>query len=159
MKETTLDVLIYLFDNCVEEGYEITSDQETLRSQLVQSGFEEGQIAKAFQWLEGLTRDNGSVTDDGPSGRKAFRVFNASETKRLDAECRGFILFLEQSGILSADDRELVVDRVMALDNEEIDLGQLKWIILMVLLNQPGNGDEFTWKEDFVMDDIRLGLH
>jgi len=39
---------------------------------------------------------------------------------RLDTECRNFIIFLEQAGILSSTNRELVIDRLIALDNEDI---------------------------------------
>jgi Smg protein len=52
-----------------------------------------------------------------------------------------------------------VIDRVMALESDEINLPQLKWIILMVLLNQPGKEVDFDWMEDIVMDDAHGGLH
>ena len=35
MKESVLDVLIYLFDHYVEEEMEITPDQDVLKSQLI----------------------------------------------------------------------------------------------------------------------------
>jgi Smg protein len=79
--------------------------------------------------------------------------------EKLDVECRGFLLFLEQSDVLNAYDREVVIDRAMALEAEEIDLQQLKWVVLMVLLNQPGKEAAFTWMEDIVMDDVQSGLH
>ena len=68
-------------------------------------------------------------------------------------------MFLEQSGILDARDREFVVERVMALDTDEIDLQQLKWVVLMVLLNQPGKEAAYTWMEDMVMDDVNINIH
>ena len=52
-----------------------------------------------------------------------------------------------------------MIDRAMALEAEEIDLQQLKWVVLMVLLNQPGKEAAFTWMEDIVMDDTQSGLH
>ena len=55
--------------------------------------------------------------------------------------------------------RELVVDRVMALESEEIDLDQLKWVVLMVLFNQPGREEAYTWMEDFVFDEAPSVLH
>jgi Smg protein len=67
--------------------------------------------------------------------------------------------FLEQAGVLDGTSRELVVDRVLALENDEIDIGQLKWIILMVLFNPPGQEHAFVWMEDLVMDDLNRNLH
>ena len=52
--------------------------------------------------------------------------------------------------------RELVIDRVMALESEEIDLEQLKWLILLVLFNQPGQEAAFAWMEDLVFEN-KLG--
>jgi Smg protein len=47
----------------------------------------------------------------------------------------------------------------MALDIDGIDLRQLKWVILMVLFNQPGKEAAFAWMEDIVMDDVNAILH
>lgn len=159
IKETVLDVLMYLFDNYIEDDYEINADQEALRTELLQAGFRDGQVTKAFEWLEGLALQKELVRSERLVTNKAIRIFNDQELKKLDAECRGFILFLEQAGILDAHDRELVIDRVMALESDEIDLPQLKWIILMVLLNQPGKEVDFDWMEDIVMDEAHGGLH
>jgi Smg protein len=79
--------------------------------------------------------------------------------ERLDTECRGFILFLEQMGVLSPASRELAIDRAMALENEDFDLDQLKWVILMVLFNQPGEEAASAWVEDLVFDNITNCLH
>ena len=40
----------------------------------------------------------------------------------------------------------------MALEDEEIDLDQLKWVVLMVLFNQPGRESAYAWMEDLVID-------
>jgi Smg protein len=160
MKETVLDVLMYLFDNYIEEDIELNPDQESLKAQLKQAGFVDHQVDKAFNWLEGLTLlkedlETSSLTEDTPS----LRMFSDIEIKKLNVECRGFLLFLEQAGVLDANDREHVIDRVMALDADGIDLRQLKWVILMVLSNQPGKEAAFAWMEDIVMDDVNAILH
>ncbi len=160
MKETVLDVLMYLFDNYIEEDIELNPDQESLKVQLRQAGFVDHQVDKAFNWLEGLTPQEEeletlSSTEEIPS----LRIFSDVETEKLGVECRGFLLFLEQAGVLSANDREHVIDRVMALDIDGIDLRQLKWVILMVLFNQPGKEAAFAWMEDIVMDDVNAILH
>ena len=40
----------------------------------------------------------------------------------------------------------------MALGDDEIDLDQLKWVVLMVLFNQPGRESAYAWMEDMVID-------
>jgi Smg protein len=159
MKENVFDVLMFLFDNYLEDEYEINTDQDILKNKLVQAGFGNSEVNKAFDWLEGLTVRNDVAEEEKLSGSGVNRIFNEQEMGKLDTECRGFITFLEQADILDMHDRELVIDRVMALESEEIDLYQLKWVVLMVLLNQPGKEDAFSWMEGIVMDQVQAGLH
>ena len=159
MKESVFDVLMYLFDNYFEEYNEITTDQDSLKFELKRAGFGDGQVNKAFDWLEGLARQKDLISISELKGNKTIRIFNSKETDKLDSECRGFILFLEQTGVLDAFDREVVIDRLMALDTVEIDMQQLKWVVLMVLLNQPGKEAAYTWMEDILMDEPDPGLH
>ena len=49
----------------------------------------------------------------------------------------------------------MVIDRVMALEAEEIDLEQLKWVVLMVLFNQPGQEQAYDLLEDWVVSEKR----
>ena len=159
MKESVLDVLMYLFDNHVDDDHAMETDNESLRRELTQAGFDDLQVTSAFEWLEGLVVDKEVFRRECVVGTDTFRMFNAREMERLDADCRGFIMFLEQSGILDAADRELIVDRVMALPAEEIDLAQLKWIILMVLMNQRGREENPLWTEDLVMEHDHVVAH
>jgi len=158
MKESVLDVLIYLFDHYVEEELEITPDQEDLKTQLVQAGFGDRQVDKAIEWLEGLAAQKDNL-DTRALCSMSIRVFNDVENEKLDVECKGFLLFLEQSGVLDSEDRELVIDRVMALETDLIELQQLKWVVLMVLFNRPGKEAAFVWMEDIVMDELSAVVH
>ena len=60
--------------------------------------------------------------------------------------------FLEQLKILDAESREHVIDRVMALDSKEINIEQLKWVVLMVLFNMPGKEEKFYLLEELVFE-------
>ena len=159
MKETVLDVLMYIFDNYIEEDVEFVPDQESLKTQLIEAGFRDQQIEKAFAWLEGLATQREYADTLNLSEIPSLRLFSDQELDRLDAECRGFLLFLEQAKVLNSHERELVIDRIMALESDEIDLQQLKWVVLMVLFNQPDKEAAITWMEDIVMDDINANLH
>jgi len=159
MKANVFDVLMYLFDNYLDDEYEMDQDKDSLKNILARAGFEDRQVSKAFDWLEGLAMRNDVTQEEKLSGTGVNRIFNDMEMSRLGTECRGFITFLEQAGVLDMHDRELVIDRVMALESEEIDLYQLKWVALMVLLNQPGKEAAFTWMEGMVMEQVENSLH
>ncbi len=159
MKEDVLDVLMYLFENYMDDDTADEADPETLKTQLREAGFLSTEINKAFAWLEDL-----AIMQDGDSLRPALtarsiRVFSPTEEKKLDVECRGFLMFLEQMGVLNSASRELVIDRIMALESPDIDLEQVKWVVLMVLFNQPGLEEAFTWMENMVMEESSLPLH
>ena len=42
----------------------------------------------------------------------------------------------------------------MALDSVDIDVEQVKWVVLMVLFSQPGQEDAFARMEDLVFEDV-----
>jgi len=160
MKQNVLDVLIYLFENCMDEDGDPALDQPALAAQLAEVGFPGNAVERAFGWLEDLTArcaDHGSVIGNGrPS---ALRCYLDEEQEILGKAGRGFLLFLEQRGILDPFTRETVIDRVMALESEAVDLEQLKWIIMMVIYNQPGREGSYALMEDMVYDETRGQLH
>ena len=159
MKESVLDVLMYLFDHYIEQDQDYRPDQDVLRFHLQEAGFEEKQVSKAFDWLEGLSMQKELPDSISPRDNNTFRIYDETEKVKLNLECRSLLLFLEQTEVLDATDREFVIERVMALETEDFDLQQLKWVILMVLLNQPGKEAAYAWMEDIVMDDACMNLH
>lgn len=158
MKESVLDVLIYLFENYMDGEMGNDPDQETLETELVAAGFTRAEINKAFAWLEDLGGRRGHGHVAVPADH-SIRVYTDQEMARLDSECRGFLLFLEQSSILTPNSRELVIDRVTALEGDEIGLEQLKWVILLVLFNQPGQEEAYAWMEDLIFDTMIGHVH
>lgn len=157
MKENVLDVLMYLFENYMDEESEVQPDRESLRVELEAAGFANAEVQKAFEWLESLA-DAPQQLDWVRSG-DAIRVYSAAEVERLDATSRGFIMYLEQIGILNGLQRELVLDRIMAVAAEEIDIEQVKWIILMVLFNQPGQEAAYQRMEDLMFEEMPGAMH
>ena len=151
MKESILDVLLYLFEHYfTEDAPPPLGDRDSLAasplfSELTQAGFSAAEIHKAFDWLDALADQRpapGPPRANGPT-----RVYFGPELDKLDTGCRGFLLLLEQRGVLDADQRELVLDRALALDQDELDLDDLKWVVLMVLFNQPGSEAAYAWME------------
>lgn len=158
MKQNVFDVLMYLFENFMDDDSGFDEDQDTLKEVLLEAGFRQNEIGKAFDWLEGLAE----LQDEAPPPAvpsSSLRLYSEPELGKITTECRGFILFMEQMGVLDSATREMVIDRVMALEEDEVDLEQLKWVILMVLFNQPGREAAFAWMEDLVLDETTGALH
>ncbi len=155
MKENIFEVLMYLFENYLEDEIETLPDSDAIRTELIQAGFDQLDVSKAFDWLESLTLHE-TLKPIVPS---AFRIFSHHEINKLDLECRNFVMFLEQIGILTPANREIVLDRIMALENEDISLDKLKWIVLMVLLSQQDDEVAFSRMEDIIFDTVPEYLH
>ncbi|MDH5484980.1 MAG: DUF494 domain-containing protein [Gammaproteobacteria bacterium] len=157
MKQTVVDVLMYLFENIIGEETPVDPEREMVVDQLEELGFPQHEILRAFDWLEDLADIQ---NESGESGAEStsIRIYSELEKLLLDPECIGFLIFLEQSGILTATTRELILDRVIALD-VELDIEQLKWIVMIVLYSQPGEQNAYAWMESMVFDQIVDYMH
>lgn len=159
-KENMLEVLMYLFENYMVEGAEIEPDQETLTAELAQAGFRDGEINKAFSWLEDLSQmcEEAPVLANKPTDL-SFRHFTQEEFDKFDSDSRGLLLSLEHTGVLDPQTREMVIDRVMALEVEEIDSEHFKWVVMMVLCNRPDSEDACAWAEALITDENQSTVH
>jgi Smg protein len=128
------DILAYLFENCQQA--EIADDRDRVARKLSAAGFDDSDISEALHWLAGVLRAPQAGTAALPDRRTSFRAFAPRELAKLDAECRGFLMTLEQSGILTPQTREVVLERSLAATGHALSLEQLKLIVLMVLWNQ-----------------------
>jgi Smg protein len=128
------DVLAYVFENCQQT--EVAHDSDRIAKKLSAAGFEDSDISEALHWLAGVRTGPQAWLANLPDARRSFRAFAARETAKLDAQCRGFLMTLEHSGILNPQTRELVIERSLAATGETLTLEQLKLIVLMVMWNQ-----------------------
>ena len=158
MNENLIDVLIFIYENYMDTETQ-PQDQILLEEELSNAGFEKEEIRKAFDWLDELAWRQGAITDAASSTRQSSRIFTASEQQRIDLETRGMLLYLEQSGILDPVSRELVIERAMALDTPELETDDVKWIVLLVLLNQPGQESAFALMEELIYNGNPDVLH
>lgn len=157
MKENTLDVLFYLFDNYPEIDDSSPDGRESLDQYLQGAGFLPHEISRAFNWLESLGDE--ASTLHTPTNTCTIRIFSGNEQRWMDTECQGYLLFLEQAGVLNMEAREQVIDRVLELEDDEFNLDRLKWVILMVLLNRPDEDNSFFWTEGLTLDGTQPVYH
>jgi Smg protein len=68
-------------------------------------------------------------------------------------------MFVEQIGVINSITREMVMDKLAALDKPAISLDDLKWIVLMVLFNVPGSEEAYEQMEDLIFDEPTELLH
>ena len=143
------DVLVYLFENCA--AFQACRDAASITQQLAAAGFEDGEITDAIDWL----RDLDQVTSDNIALRApttgAFRVYAGFEIGRLTPRGIAFLAFLEAEGQLTPTQREIVIERALAVREAPVPLARLKVIVLMVLWSQQADIDALMLEE--LLDD------
>ncbi len=160
MKEGVIDVLMYIFSSYIDNDDILPEDRDSIDADLREAGFQPEEIDKAFVWLDGLALA-GEVPVVNQSDH-SIRVFSDKELERMDNKIRGFLIFLEQSGVLTPELRELVINRIMALDGDgAIGMDEFKWVVMMVLFNNSDDQDENTLMhyEDIVFADQPAVFH
>lgn len=148
------EVLMYLFESYIHADVETMVEQDALADELSQAGFQKQEILKALAWLERLA--DLQEAEESPAWAKSelnsFRIYTPEEMYKINAEGRGFLLFLEQIQILNSATREIVIERLMELDPPEIELEDLKWVAMMVLFNVPGGESAYHQLEELVFE-------
>jgi len=154
MKQNVVDVLMYLFENIITDENPVFSEHEQMFDQLEDMGFPQHEILLAFDWLETLADahvDQLSVDHPQTAFNQSIRVYSELEKILLEPECISFLMHLEQNRVITPQSREVILDRVIALD-VELELEQLKWIVMIVLYSQPGEETAYSWMENLVFD-------
>jgi Smg protein len=139
------DILVYVFENCRQA--DVSHDPERVARKLSAAGFDDTEISAALSWLAGVVRTPQRSLAPLPESGTAFRAFAPKELAKLDADCRGFLLFLERSGILSPASREHVIERALATAGETLSLNQIKLIVVMVLWSQQAPASQLVAEE------------
>jgi Smg protein len=167
MNGTVLDILLYVFDRYMFDEAPEVPEREALARDLESAGFGEANVERALDWLADLAGERSRAplpaSAEGGDGarrkRGPLRLYSPMELTRLSVDCRGLLLSLEEADILSPTQRELVIDRLLALDVEDLNLEQVRWIVLMVLSSQPGQEQACARMETLVFDPDTSAAH
>jgi len=151
-----IDILFYLFEHYLPDA---CPEPAALAKKLMAAGFEDDAISEAIDWLAGFNdAATAPVALSSPTLAGSMRFYHEAELARLPAECRGFLSFLEQAEAIDATARELILERALALSDEEIPLAKLKGIVLMVVWRQQLPLDALILEElledDYGFDDV-----
>ena len=127
------EILMYLFESYFDAGSYPEPDK--LSRKLSAAGFEGDEITEALTWLSALQLLN---PDNYPPSLECIgiRHFATIELDAISVEARQFLMLTHQQHMISAVEREVIIDRALALQQKELALDKLKLIMLMVLWNR-----------------------
>jgi len=153
------DVVMFLIENYTDNGVSLITDKEAVTAELEKVGFPKMEIDRALDWLDGLDRVQ-KAAESGPRVTgKAFRHYLPYEEECMGLDGIGFLAYLEQLGILDTRTREVVIDRLMALDRHEVDIARIQWVVLVALFNQPEKKPALAILQDLILSDAFGQLH
>ena len=138
------EILMYLFESYFDAGSYPEPDK--LSRKLSAAGFEGDEINEALTWLSALQGQN---PDSYPERLEhaGQRHFAELELQLIGDEARQFLVFAEQQHLISAIEREMIIDRSVALKQDNLALDKLKLIMLMVLWNRHQDLDPLLIEE------------
>jgi Smg protein len=127
------EVLAFVYEN-YDPG-ESCPEPAHLSRKLSAVGFESDEIGEALSWLKELD----GAADASPllpwliqPQPGSVRIYPRHEQAHLGTQALGFLSFMEAAGKMSAQFREVVIDRAMAAPGGPVSLDDLKLIVLMV---------------------------
>ncbi|HUV99817.1 MAG TPA: DUF494 domain-containing protein [Gallionella sp.] len=138
------EILMYLFESYFDAGSYPEPDK--LSRKLSAAGFEGEEISEALTWLSALQEQDPESYPESLE-HTGQRHFAGLETQLISHEARQFLLFSEQQKLISAVEREMIIDRSVALKQEHLALDKLKLIMLMVLWNRHQDLDPLLIEE------------
>lgn len=150
------DVLVYLYENC--GAFHACQDADSITRRLADAGFDNEEIADAIAWLRDLERVTAECIALRPPTAGAFRVYAGFEMARLTAPGIAFLAFLETEGQLTPTQREIVIERALAVREAPVALARLKVIVLMVLWSQQADIDALML-EELLDDGVNREVH
>ena len=158
MKESMIGVLMYLLRNHMKHRCQLNHTPKNLTDELQRAGFQEGAINKAFNWLAELKLMQFNI-QQAPPAPDSIRILSHDERRKIDVKFIGFIMHLEQIGVLNPETRELTIAQIMQLDHARVTLQQVQWVILIVLFNHPNQHDALMAMENLVLNNNNNTKH
>jgi Smg protein len=147
------EVLMFLFENYIDSTNALKIDNKAIVVALENIGFGRYEIDRALSWLDGLNEVQTTIKSGPAITPLAMRYYLTHESECLGVEGKGFLFYLERLGILDPISREIVIDRVMALESAEITIPRIRWVVLLVLFNQPERKAALTLLQEMIMAD------
>ena len=134
-KERIMEILVFLLS-------EIRSNKKLLDidlKPLSQRGFSQTEISTAFSWLFDRIALDGNpivmpeISNNGLNGTdraiSPFRVYHEAERSILTVAAQGYLLQLQELGLITATDMEAIIDRVMSAGVPSVSLSEIKELV------------------------------
>jgi Smg protein len=104
-----------------------------LDEELLGRGYSLKEIEQAMFWLSSQRRS--ALSAMPASARTAHRVLSPWEAMCLDSDAYGYLLHLQNLGIIDQEQFEQIVTRILPIGGEKLPLGELKTLAGSIIFN------------------------
>jgi Smg protein len=150
------EVLVFMFENYI--AHHALPDNEIMTQELSAAGFEQSDIVGAVDWFREMKTRLIQPPAVYSHQHTSMRLFSESEHKKISLESISFVIFLQQANVINDVERDLIVERAMALKQEQIKIEEMRWITMIALWNA-GREKDYLFVEDALFNPRGLTLH
>jgi uncharacterized protein Smg (DUF494 family) len=136
MKERVVELLVLLMSEIQENKKLADIDVSVLRER----GFTHGEISAAFSWLsEHMPSDRAAVRHLDRSAVGSRRMLHDAERLVFSTEGQGYLILLQEFGLLEPRDVESVIERAMMTGYEGLSVAEVREIVAAILFAKPSS--------------------
>ncbi len=150
------EVLVFMFEHYI--AHHVLPETAIMTQELSAAGFEQSDIVGAFDWFHVIKSRLIEPPAVYAHQHTSMRVFSDSEYKKISLESISFLIFLQQANVINDVERDLIVDRAMALKQTHIKIEEMRWITMIALWNA-GREKDYLFVEDALFNPRGLTLH
>jgi len=159
INESFLNVLMYVFENYVEDNIKLKKPQEII-NKMIQEGFGQEQAHQAIDWFNVLAKQQDAANTFYQDKRPdSFRVYSHYEQHKITEEARQFLTDLESGGLIDAHLHEVILHQALVMDEPLIELAEIQWITLMSLYGIPEKKPQLAALEDYILFEKEGSAH
>ena len=150
------EVLVFMFENYI--AHHALLDDDIMTQELSAAGFEQSDIVGAVDWFHEMKTRLIEPPAVYAHQHTSMRLFSESEYKKISLESISFLIFLQQANVINDVERDIILDRAMALKQEQIKIEEMRWITMIALWNA-GREKDYLFVEDALFNPRGLTLH
>lgn len=136
MHERIVELILYL----VRELQTRKRLDEVDVNALARDGYTRSEISTAFAWIFERVQSGTPMLVRTPSSGASFRMLNEAERHVIMPDAYGLMMEFAQLGLLTNEDLEVLIDRVMTSGFTSVGKSEIKLFIGGILLNNDDSG-------------------
>ncbi len=103
---------------------------------LARNGYTQTEISSAFSWLFERMNTGTTIVRSKGQSESSFRILHEAEQMVITREAFGYILQWRELGLLSNDEIEMIIERIMAAGFSSIGESEIKSFLAGLLFDQ-----------------------